>query len=232
MPLLPLIVVVTGAALYAGRMQLRRRRTQRAAPRVGLPQRRLVDSPVDIASLSFTAALTGRIAYVPLAWAGGIGAAYNIAPIAMQSFDELLLRGRADLRLLHSGAVLLLLLSGHYVSATLLDLVTRYGSELGAEARRALTTVTARRTGEPRLPDAVWVDDGGIERCVPVTALTSGDIVVLSPGETVPTDGVISRGDGTVLALGQLRLERRVSRGSRTQLGERVLDGKLYVRCA
>ena len=94
--------------------------------------------------------------------------------------------------------------------------------EMAARHRVGLS-VEERLHSLPAL--AIRVDEDGAEAQVPVAALQAGDRVLLRPGDTVPADGRISEGEGSVdealLSGESLPVRRRV--------GDRLVGGAVNV---
>jgi Cu+-exporting ATPase len=127
---------------------------------------------------------------------------------------------------MEAAAIITLISTGHWLEARM--------SERAAGALRALMTLappTARRltlTGAgTRGAMPTWS-----EQAVPVAALNAGDLVVLRPGDRVPTDGVVVEGhsavDEAMLTGESVPVDK--SPGSELYAGTVNLNGRLVMR--
>ncbi len=94
-----------------------------------------------------------------------------------------------------------------------------------AQAGLALQAVAAL------MPDTATLQRGTVETLVPAESLAAGDVVVVRPGERVPTDGVVRSGESSVneaVITGESLPVRR-SVGSRVLGGSTLHDGHLVV---
>ncbi len=133
-------------------------------------------------------AAAGTWAFALLLAAGGLPAAYRLArDLARGRFgvDVIAVLAMAAAALFGQwivGGVILLMLSGG-------EALERYAT---VRARRTLTALLARA------PAVAHVRARGRVRDVPAERVREGDRLVVKPGETVPTDGIVLSGRSTV----------------------------------
>jgi Cu+-exporting ATPase len=124
----------------------------------------------------------------------------------------------AHLYFMEAASIITLISVGHWIEALI--------SARAAASLRALLNL-APQTARRRAPD-------GSEREVPVSALQLGDIVILKPGDAIPTDGEVTAGQSSVnesmLTGESLPVEK--SRGARLYAGTVNADGRLEMRVA
>ena len=114
-------------------------------------------------------------------------------------------------------------------SAVVITLV-RAGKWLEERAKRQ-TTEAIRALAALR-PETARLLEGGVERVVPVSAVSVGDLVVVLPGERVPVDAEVTEGDSHVdesLVTGE-GLPVSKAPGSRITGGSVNADGRLVAR--
>ncbi|MFB6152151.1 MAG: heavy metal translocating P-type ATPase [Haloarculaceae archaeon] len=72
---------------------------------------------------------------------------------------------------------------------SLAELLERYSMDRARDSLRELMDLS---------PDEATVRRDGVEETVPIEAVESGDVVVVRPGERIPTDGVVVDGESAV----------------------------------
>ncbi len=112
------------------------------------------------------------------------------------ALEQLVFARRIGIDLLMAVAAATAATRGHIAEAA--ALVFLYSLSLAAEAFAAEKMGSAMRSMLRRGPKTVLVRRNGSEISVPVEQVTVGDICVVKPGETIPTDGVVIEGRSSV----------------------------------
>ena len=84
----------------------------------------------------------------------------------------------------------------YFESAALITTFILLGKFLEGRAKRS--TASAIRALIALRPDTARVRRDGVEIALPISQLRRGDLVVVRPGERIPTDGILSEGGGAV----------------------------------
>jgi heavy metal translocating P-type ATPase len=137
-----------------------------------------------------------RYLYPPLTIVTIILLAYAAVPYLKQAETSLVKKKKVDGYVLYAVADMLMLWLGALVSAAIgigLLHVSRFVlSSAKDRSKELVVDAFARR------PRQVWVLRDGAEVEVPLDSLGKGDIVIVSTGEVVPVDGVVTEGFASV----------------------------------
>ncbi len=150
-----------------------------------------------LALSSAAVALTSlRSLYPPLALVTLVLISFVTVPILKEVETSLLKERRIKNDLLNSLASVGCMATGYYLAASLLawfyHLGTRLISRIQGDARRRLTDAFEIEQ------DQAYVRKDGVEIECDIDDISLGDIVVVTTGETIPVDGVITAGTGAV----------------------------------
>jgi len=101
-------------------------------------------------------------------------------------------RGKIDVETLLAFSVLGSLLTGRFVIASLIRVLTQFSQSL----IESITNDSRRQLGDifAEVPDRVWLLVDGVEVATPIQEIRPGDLLVIHAGETIPVDGVIVSG--------------------------------------
>jgi P-type Cu+ transporter len=117
---------------------------------------------------------------------------------------------------MEAAAIVTLISTGHWLEAI--------ASSRATDSLRALMDLTP--------PTARRLEPGGGEREVPVDSIVPGDLVVLKPGDRVPTDGAVTEGGSAVdesMLTGESQPVEKAA-GDTLYAGTVNLDGRLLMR--
>ena len=149
-------------------------------------------------------------------------------PIVRRAWRSLR-RGRLTVDLLDAIAVGLLLATGGLVAAgvsvALIEASDRLRDRASGRARRAIRGLIGMSQG------GIRIRRNGSEPRVPAGSVVAGDRVVVYPGETVPVDGVVVTGSGSLDTSGWTgeALPRPVEAGIPVLTGSSLVDGRIVI---
>lgn len=133
---------------------------------------------------------------------------------------------------MEAAAIITLISLGHWIETTLaarasntIQALMELAPQTAHLLQPAPSAILSKTTSSNSSPDVVEIVE------VPVTALKPGDLVLLRPGERIPTDGVVADGSATVdesMLTGESRPVDK-SRGDRLYAGTLNLDGQLVM---
>ncbi len=177
-------------------------------------------------------AILGSLFYTPLAWVSAFNVVLIMWPMTKRGIQTLLREKRFKYILIAILSVWSGIAAGYYVVSSLMAVVVfstfKVAARTEAYSRAALLGAFALQQ-----PETVWIQQAeNIETQISFDCLQIGDIVVLSAGQTVPIDGVITEGmamlDQHALTGESQPAEKGV--GERVFANTLVLTGKIYVR--
>lgn len=164
----------------------RRRATQKA-----------INRKLTISLTSFGLAVAGSALAVPaLSLLSLPGVLYISRDMLVGSYRSLVYKHKANIDTLSSLLKILLIIQGYFIfcsfTVILYALNRKLLSNVKDNSQKNLVDVFRQQ------PRFVWCRSGSVEVEVPLAALQKGDIVVVSAGETIPVDGLITEGMATV----------------------------------
>lgn len=119
-----------------------------------------------------------------------------IAPVARDAWRRAVLRGSIGVEALNTvflfGAVITANLLAAALAAFTLSLGKWLLNKVESKSQKSIANVFRD------LPRDVWLIKDEVELQVPIDSLKKGDIIVVSSGETIPADGTVIEGWGTV----------------------------------
>lgn len=149
---------------------------------------------VSVSSLALTAA--GAFVAPPLALLSIPGQLYNIYPLAKQGYHELVEQKKITV----AGIDLILLpgvlFAGYFGASALalflIDLGMVVINKTEERSQNKLSNLFSQQ------PQTVWIELDGNEIEIPFAEVAQGDIVIVSAGQTIPVDGTLVSGVGSV----------------------------------
>ncbi|OQX16384.1 MAG: hypothetical protein BWK73_04085 [Thiothrix lacustris] len=177
-------------------------------------------------------AILGTIIYPPLAWLSAAGLITIMLPMAKRNLRVLLEEKRLKYRLVATLSIYSALAAGYFITSSLMAVVVFAAFKLAARTE-AQSQTNLMQTFALQPPATVWVQHAdGIETQIAFNILHSGDIIVLSAGQTIPVDGCITEGMATIdqhVLTGEAQpVEKTV--GDSVYANTLLLTGKVYVR--
>lgn len=123
-------------------------------------------------------------------------AAYLVKEEYELAYQAVVHEQRLSLAVLSAVYQTLLWLGGYYVVGGALLILTAFGKKLSLvtedRSRKELVNIFGQQ------PHTVWVMSNGVEIEIPFEQLQEGDVLVVSAGQMVPTDGVIVEGHASI----------------------------------
>jgi len=118
---------------------------------------------------------------------------YTSLPMFEKTRELLRSEGRFDNQAYSSLIMIVLLGAGNYFAAALSSVIHHVSEHVIEQSQKESARLAAEVYHQA--PEVVWVDDGrGIERQIPLAQLQAGDVVLVTTGEVIPVDGIISTG--------------------------------------
>jgi len=193
-------------------------------------EEQLINRYLAVSSASLAVVTAGTLFYTPLVLLSIPGLIYGIVPIWQRAYKALVYEKKVKIALLHSIALPGMILSGYFFLATL-SYVFYYVSEklLLKTKDRSIKSLT-HIFGEQ--PQVVSILADGVEIEIAFETLQVGDIVVIHAGQSIPVDGKIVNGYGSI----DQRMLTGESQPAEKGMGERVfaatllLEGKLDIQ--
>lgn len=165
---------------------------------------------------------------------------YSVLPLLKSSVSSLMAERRLKLSIVSSGLVLVALLSGHYLSASVLTWLHHRTLRLAFRIRKQiepissemiteLGNVVSQVLGKP--PYTVWKISDNIEVQTLYVDLQIGDVIVVSAGEFIPVCGQIVSGAAEVnmFLLNGSRETVTVRSGDAVNAKMMVAEGRIHV---
>ncbi|MDY0397970.1 MAG: heavy metal translocating P-type ATPase [Desulfuromonas thiophila] len=150
-------------------------------------------------------------------------------PTLLAGADGLLNRG-VKVEVLDAGAVGISLLRRDYFTANMIVLLLNVGEYL-RQSSEDQTTGLLRTLLRPQV-EQVWLEREGIEVQTPLAQVRTGDLLLCGPGELVPLDGTICRGDALLnqssITGEALPVHRQA--GDSVPSGALVTEGRIVIR--
>jgi heavy metal translocating P-type ATPase len=152
----------------------------------------------------------------------------SVAPTLARGAEALVTRG-VSVEVLDAVAVAVPALRGRTGTAATTGLLlsfAEYVEERASQRSDDLVRSLLRAT-----PETAWIRDDGGERQIPYAELSVGDRVVVGPGATIPVDGVVADGGGTLdrSAITGESIPVPVEPGAAVTSGATLIDGRLVV---
>jgi heavy metal translocating P-type ATPase len=113
-----------------------------------------------------------------------------------EAIEEFVFERKIGIELLMSTAAVVAALMGHTVESAML--VFLYSISEAAEGYTGERTRAAIKALMKLVPKVALVRRNGLEREIPIEELQVGDIFVVKPGQSVPTDGMVLAGTSSV----------------------------------
>lgn len=175
-------------------------------------------------------AATGTLFYLPLTWLSAPFIIYASVDVLRDAQNALISERKLRHSILDATVIISALASRYYFASALASLTYYTGCKLIAMTEDSAQKTLARMMDEQ--PQVVWRLVNGAEVETGLTALQCGDIIVITPGDTLPADGYVVDGLATVdqrLLSGEARpVEKEV--GTPVFAGTTLLAGRLQVR--
>lgn len=183
---------------------------------------------VHIAAFSLFLSTVGSLFYWPLALLSVPGIFYVSLPIYQKTYQSFK-RGQVGTELLVTIVIIGGLLGGYYFivsfGAFLFSLSFKLLNQVTEDSKHNIVDIFRNQ------PDYAWVVVDGIEIQVAVDNLTAGQVVVVNGGESIPVDGLITKGLASIdehHLTGEFRPNDK-GQGERVFASTMVLSGKIYV---
>ncbi len=178
-----------------------------------------------------TLAILGALVFQPLSWISGINMLLITWP-QLKLWTSILLREkRLKYKLVGIFSVLSTLAAGYYVVSNLIALVIFSAFKLSARTE-AYSRASLMDTFALQSPAKVWIQLAGVETEIAFSDLQTGNVVVLSAGQTIPIDGYITEGMATIdqhILTGESHPVEKAE-GDQVFANTLMLTGKVYVR--
>lgn len=152
----------------------------------------------------------------------------SVAPTLAEGLEGVLTRG-VSVEVLDAVAVAVPALRGRVGTAATTGLLLSFAEYMEQRATQRSDDLVRSllRAG----PEQVWVRHDGAEIEIPIRNLSVGDEVIIGPGDTIPVDGSVVEGGGTVdsSAITGESIPVPVEPGDEITSGSMLLDGRLVV---
>lgn len=155
----------------------------------------------------------------------------SVAPIATRALQTLVNERKFGVDALDGSAATLMIANGHLVEAAFMTMLISIGEFIReCTARRCEKIVNDLLGLSGR---SAWLVKGKKRVCVPADEVRVGDTVVVYPGDMVPVDGSVIRGEAAVdqSKLTGESIPVEVTIGSKVLASTVAVEGKIYIRC-
>ncbi len=150
--------------------------------------------PINPLMLTGLSILTFSLRVLPPSIQGAVSF-FVALPTLLKGADTLLNRG-LKIDVLDAGAVGFSLLRRDYFTSNMVILLLGLGEYL-EQISEDKTTGLLKSLLRPQV-DEVWVEKDGVEIQTPISQLYPGDLIICGPGEMIPIDGIVARGEALV----------------------------------
>lgn len=151
-------------------------------------------------------------------------------PVAKRAFESIFGQGRLNVDFLDLSALTITIIQGHLIASSSMVALIELGESIRDRTARSYQDKTADLLSS--LARVVWVERDGVKYQIAIEQVQPGDTVIVYPGEQVPADGPILRGEATIdeqkltgEAMPALRRE-----GDTVYASTLVRDGQIYLR--
>lgn len=167
---------------------------------------------------------------VPVALARAVVVASTV-PIACRAARALFIERKLGIDALDGTAAWLMIANGKLPEAGFMTALIALGELIRERTARQCEKMVTDLLGLSGR--SAWLIKGNKRICVPADAVNVGDMVVVYPGDMVPVDGVIVRGEASVdqSTLTGESMPVELKSGDSALASTSVVEGKLYLRC-
>lgn len=153
-----------------------------------------IDKSLKILGGSLGLVSVGSLFAIPLLSVIGIGLyLYTISPIIIADLRKALIKEkRVSMALLEFTLISLMLITGHFFAATLGGFLYLFSKKLVLKTEDHSRQNLSNLFGQQQKTAWLKINDNEIE--TPIEKLQAGDIVVVSAGDSIPVDGIITTG--------------------------------------
>jgi len=177
-------------------------------------------------------AILGFFLYAPLSWLSAAGLIAIMLPMLKRSLLTLKRERRLKYRLVAILSIFSGLAAGYFVISSLMAIAVFAAFKMAVRAE-AISHADLTHTFTLYSPANVWVQlESGVEVMIPFSQLSVGNILVVSAGQTIPADGSITEGMGSIdqhILTGEAQPVEKMA-GDRVFANTMLLTGKLYIR--
>ena len=165
---------------------------------------------------------------VPSALVAGTIAITSL-PVAKRAWDSIRNERRLNIDFLDFSAIAITTLQGQFLTPSLMLCLIQVGDAIRDRTARS----SARQTLDllDSLADFVWVERDGEKQEIPIQEVQRGDTVIVYPGEQIPVDGHILRGQATIdeQKLTGESMPAVKEAGQEVYASTLVRDGQIYI---
>jgi Cu2+-exporting ATPase len=155
----------------------------------------------------------------------------SAVPIGVRAARTLMTDGKIGVDALDGTAACLMLANGKIVEACFMTALIALGEFIREQTARKCRKIVDDLLGLSGRN--AWLVKDKRRICVPANELKVGDVVVIYPGELIPVDGIITKGQASIdeskLTGESMPVERAYS--NQVFAATVVLEGKIYVSC-
>lgn len=155
--------------------------------------------------------------------------AITALPVAQRAFESLINEKKFNIDFLDLMAITITTLQGQFISPAIMILLVEIG-----EAIREMTARSSQRQTLDlldSLEEFVWVEREGDKQQISIKDVKKGDVVIVYPGDQIPVDGQIIRGQALIdeqkLTGESVPVMR--AEGQHVYTSTLVRDGQLYI---
>ncbi|MEN8217959.1 MAG: HAD-IC family P-type ATPase, partial [Pseudomonadota bacterium] len=147
---------------------------------------------VQISGASLLMVSTAHFVYPPLTLLNVVVISYTTVPILQRAFKTMFAEGKIKNHVGSSLASVLLLGTGNYFGVSIYNVVYHLSEHFIQRSREK----SARLGAEvfQQAPEMVWIAYNGVEQQIPLAQVQIDDVVIVTTGEVIPVDGIISTG--------------------------------------
>lgn len=158
-----------------------------------------------------------------------VSAILGAAPTLITGLNTLVTKG-LKVEVLDAAVLAMLISRKDYLTAGVLSFMLTLGHYL-EESTEYRSDKLLQSLIKPDLQE-VWVLDGLTEKKIPFDDLQVGSLVIVGPGEMLPVDGIIHRGEGTIsqASLTGESLPIAFAPGDQVYSGTVIIEGKLVIK--
>lgn len=118
---------------------------------------------------------------------------YTSLPMFEKTKELLRSEHKFDNQAYSSLIMIVLLGAGNYFAAALSSVIHHVSEHIIKQSQKESAQLAAEVYHQT--PEMIWIDDGQeVERQIPLAQLQAGDVVLVTTGEVIPVDGIISQG--------------------------------------
>ena len=189
-----------------------------------------INQDYTLASLSLGLSLSGALLYAPLGVLSTPLILYSSISVLEEACESFYSEKIKKRKIIHSLLIIVPLYTERYFLPSFINWLYQLNRMLFVGINQNLRKISSYiLKGQPR---TVWILGNGLDVEIPFEQLNIDDIVVVSSGDIIPVDGIVTEGSAEVMQFTLSKEDQRVEKtaGDSVSAWTMVLSGQIYIR--